>query len=142
MAAAWPRKADAAAAPTDGPLLKLQGLAELKKMIGGQLVQALDAQRLDKGAWQLAVFVAEELAQVSADGGAQVSLPVFLSPHDVRAAYDRYGVPPAALEKVKVMELRQLLAMMLEGTPDAVNPWRAVAFIASPDASKLAQELL
>ena len=41
----------------------------------------------------------------------------------------------------QVLELRQLLQLMMRETPDAVNPWRAVQFIASPAALELAHEL-
>jgi len=68
-------------------------------------------------------------------------LPIFLNPNDVRAAYDSVGLPAEALSRVKVLELRQLLDMMSQETPDAVNPWRAVRFVASAAATKLAQEL-
>ena len=56
-------------------------------------------------------------------------------------AYQQAGVPEKALERVQVLELRQLLKMMSEEAPDAVNPWRATRFVASPSAAKLAQEL-
>lgn len=103
-------------------------------------VTALRGQGLDPGAWQLAVFIAEELSQ-STPEGEQTLLPVFLSPNDVRAAFNKNGLQEKALERVNVLELRQLLRSMLEPTPDAVNPWRAVQFVASREAIALAQDI-
>ena len=86
------------------------------------------------------MFLAEELSQ-STEEGEQTLLPVFISPNDVRAAYAKVGLAAERLNSVKVLELRQLLKMMGEETPDAVNPWRAVQFIPSPASIKLVQEL-
>ena len=36
---------------------------------------------------------------------------------------------------------RSALEAYAKATPDAVNPWRAVTFFASPDAAKLAESL-
>ena len=136
----WPRKADSALPSGDAPRLKLQGSREVTAAVGPQLVTALKGQGLDAGTWQLAVFIAEELSQAGPEG-EQILLPVFLNPNDVRAAFDKVGLPPKALERVNVMELRQLLRSMLEPAPDAVNPWRAVRFVPSPEAMALAQDL-
>ena len=108
--------------------------------IGTQLVTALKGDSLDPGLWQLGVFIAEELAQASAEG-EQILLPVFLDARDVQAAFDKVGLPPKALEGVKVLELRQLLKAMGEPAPDAVNPWRAVRFMPSHSAVQLRQEV-
>ena len=140
MANGWPRKADSPAESGDGPRLKLKPSRDVTSMIGEQLVSALKGAGLDPGLWQLAVFLAEELAQATPEG-EQTMLPIFLHPNDVRQAYDKVGIPPEALNRVKVLELRQLLKMMSEETPDAVNPWRAVRFLTSPAAIQLAQEL-
>jgi len=141
MSDSWPRKAaDASVATVGAPRLKLQGPREVTTAVGPQMVDALKVQGLDPGTWQLAVFIAEELSQ-STPEGEQILLPIFLNPNDVRAAFDKLGVPAKALEGVKVMELRMLLQSMSEPTPDAVNPWRAVRFIASPDAVALAQDI-
>ena len=137
----WPRQSDSPpSVDPAAPRLKLQGLREVQAALGEQLVTALKSENLSAGAWQAAVFIAEELMQASAEG-AQILLPVFLSPHDVQAAYERAGIPAKALEGVKVLELRMLLKHMAEGTPDAVNPWRATQFIASPASLKLAHDV-
>jgi len=141
MSDSWPTAADAPAPSAgDAPRLKLQGMRGVADAVGPQLINALKGEGLDPGSWQLACFIAEELAQ-STTGGQQVLLPVFLNPNDVRAAYAQRSIPAKALEEVRVMELRQLLKLMTEATPDAVNPWRAVKFFASPDAAKLAESL-
>ena len=139
VANGWPIKTDAPL-PTTEHRLKLQGPKEVKRLIGPQLLSALASAGLQAGIWQLGVFVAEDLAAASPEG-AQILLPIFLSPDDVRAAYEQAGLPPKALENIKVMELRQLLQVMAQGTPDAVNPWRAVQMITSAGNVKLAEEL-
>ena len=136
----WPRNANAVAASGAAPQRKLQGSREVVSAVGPQLITALRGQGLDPGAWQLAVFIAEELSQ-STPEGEQTLLPVFLSPNDVRAAFNKNGLQEKALERVNVLELRQLLRSMLEPTPDAVNPWRAVQFVASREAIALAQDI-
>lgn len=139
MADGWPRKADTPPV-SNGTRLKLKADRVVLATIGAQMVNALKGAGLDPGLWQLGVFLAEELAQATPEG-EQTLLPIFLNPNDVRAAYDSVGLPAEALSRVKVLELRQLLDMMSEETPDAVNPWRAVRFLASAAAIKLAQEL-
>jgi len=141
MSDGWPRESGAAvASSSDAPRLKLRGSTHVDRAIGSQLLAALKGQGLEAGLWRIGVFVAEDLAQATPEG-AQILLPVFLSPDDVRAAYAKAGIPANALEGVKVLELRQLLKAMLEGTPDAVNPWRATRFITSHAALQLAQEM-
>ena len=137
MSNGWPQKH---AMPGGGPRLKLKAAREVVSTIGSQLVSALQQAGLDPGLWQMAVFLAEELAQATPDGD-QTVLPVFIHPADVQAAYSKAGIPADALSRVKVLELRQLLQMMLDETPDAVNPWRAVRFLPSPAAIELAQKL-
>ena len=143
MCDGWPRaSSDVApvAASDDAPVLKLKGLREVAGAIGDQLVNALKSQGLAVGNWQVAVFIAEELAQATPEG-AQIAMPVFLNPNDVRDAYAQAGIPEKALANVKVLELRQLLKYMGEATPDAVNPWRATRFYSSASAMKLAHEV-
>lgn len=139
MSDGWPQKVDAPSSD-DGPRLKLKGLSEVTTMVGPQLVKALDGAGLNPGLWQVAVFVAEELAQATTEG-EQTMLPIFLSPNDVRAAYDKLSISPEALSRVKVLELRQLIQMMTAETPDAINPWRAAQFLTSPSAIQLAHQL-
>ena len=141
MSDSWPRRAaDATAASGDAPRLKLKGLREVSAAIGPQMIDALKGDGLDVGTWQLGVFMAEELAQADPEG-TQILLPIFLSPSDVQAAYEKAGIPATALQRVKVLEIRQLLKMMLEPTPDAVNPWRATQFITVRRSMELAQSL-
>ena len=135
----WPVKTNAPL-PVADHRLKLQGPKEVKRLIGPQLISALQSAGLHAGIWQLGVFVAEDLAAASPEG-AQILLPIFLNPDDARAAYEQAGLPSKALENIKVMELRQLLQLMAQGTPDAVNPWRAVQMITSTGNAKLAEEL-
>ena len=73
------------------PRLLLRGFREVAAGgIAAQLVAAMRGQRLDPGPWQLAVFMAEELAQATPEG-TQILLPVLLCPSDVRAAYEEYS---------------------------------------------------
>lgn len=141
MSDGWPRKADSPPVSKLSARLKLKGDRGVFATIGTQLFTALKGAGFDPGLWQLGVFLAEELAQATAEG-EQTMLPIFLHPDDVRAAYDSVGLPGEALSRVKVLELRQLLDMMSQETPDAVNPWRAVRFVTSAAATKLAQELV
>ena len=69
-------------------------------------------------------------------------LPIFLSPYELRDAYEKYNVPKHAYERgPKTMDLRSLVANMLAAPEEYPNPWRAVEFVPTRAAIELAQEL-
>ena len=71
--------------------------------------------------------------------GDQRALPIFLSPLDLRDAYEAAGVLKGAVAQSgpKVLELRVLVKHMLDEPKEYPNAWRAVDFIPTPNAKKL-----
>lgn len=133
--------------------LRLRATAAFLEPIEAQLVEALEREGLGAGEWRLPVFIGEELAQAApapavaaAAGGsdnAMTMLPVFLSPYELRDAYQARNVPKQAYAKgPKTMDLRSLVANMAAEPHEYPNPWRAVEFVASRAAAELAQELV
>lgn len=122
--------------------LKLQGNSDILRQCEPLLIEALKKQGLDPGCWRLPVFLATELAQTG-DDGAQLLLPVFMNPHDVKEQYEKVGLPniQEALASLNVMDVRQLLSHMAAEPVDAINPWRAVEFFAQSDALELGAKL-
>lgn len=141
MCGGWP---DSTASEYDGKLL-LQGDQEIVKHVDPQLIQAIKHQGLDPGAWRLPIFVGDALAQTegSEEEGTlrQSALPVFFSPYDLKAAYEKVGVPLPE-PGPKLMDLRQLVAYMAAEPEEFPNPWRAVEFITSTSAAELAKNLV
>jgi len=144
MCGGWPGETS----PSDGrQALKLQGPSAFRTPVEPQLIQALKQQGLAPGSWRLPVFIGEELAQgtpgLGGDAeGTMARLPVFLSPYDLKAVYERYNVPKHAYAKgPQVMDLRMLVDHMASEPKEYPNPWRAVEFVCSPDAGELAKEL-
>ena len=122
--------------------LRIQGSQALMKPIEAQLVASLKQASIDPGAWQLPVFMGEELAQAGPDGD-QRALPVFMDPFDLKDAYEKAGAltKEVAARGPKVLELRMLAGYMADEPKEYPNAWRAVQFIPSTEAAKLAGEL-
>ena len=122
MCGGWP-SSDASASGYDGKL-RLQGSQKLVRPIEAQLVGSLKQAGIDPGAWQLPVFMGEELAQQGPEG-EQRSLPVFMSPYDLRDAYEKAGVlsKAVAARGPKTLELRMLVGSAQKGLqPRALVP--------------------
>ena len=107
--------------------------------IQSALINALKQDGIDPGAWQVPMFIGEELAQAGGEG-EQRALPIFLSPYDLRDAYTQAGVlegSSAAQTGPKVLELRMLVKYMLDEPKEYPNAWRAVEFHPTANAKKL-----
>jgi len=122
--------------------LKITGTREVVSQCKVLLAEALQKAGFDGGSWTLPVFIGEELARTG-ESGEQMSLPIFLSPHHLRATYERVGVGKEAMQKgPKALDLRMLVAQMAAATNEIPNPWRAVEFVAQPEAVELANKLV
>mmetsp|Transcript_80613 Transcript_80613/g.146997 ORF Transcript_80613/g.146997 Transcript_80613/m.146997 type:complete len:334 (+) Transcript_80613:72-1073(+) len=135
----WPRK-EVSEDPGHG-ILKLQAPKALLQHCDAQLAESLRKQGLDPGSWRVPVFIGEALAQAGPNG-EQLALPIFFSPQDLQQAYMMAKVPQSEMERgMSVMDIRQILARMEEEPVDFPNPWRAVQFVTTPSAIKLATDL-
>mmetsp|Transcript_45643 Transcript_45643/g.126684 ORF Transcript_45643/g.126684 Transcript_45643/m.126684 type:complete len:170 (+) Transcript_45643:129-638(+) len=111
--------------------LRLQGNMPLLKETSPRLLELLADAGIDAGAWQLPIFLCEELQSPNI-------LPVFLSPQDLAATWEKSGRTKEELpEGITMMDLRMLVAQMQ--TED--NPWRIVQFVGSQEAYELVSEL-
>ena len=131
--------ADAAA--YDGTL-KLAPHKAFAEPIFDQLVASVRQENMEAGAWAVPTFVGEELAQAGSDG-EQRALPIFMSPYDLRDAYEKVGVLSGKVAQTgpRVMELRVLAKHMLAEPKEYPNPWRAVQFVPTRPAVELARKL-
>ena len=69
--------------------------------------------------------------------------PAVLSPYDLKDAYEKVGQmsKEVAARGPKVLEIRMIAKHMMDEPKEFPNPWRAVKFVPSPDAIRLATEL-
>lgn len=131
----WPEddspSLQAGSSPFTGEL-RLQGNMPLTKETTPRLKEMLSDAGIDAGAWQLPIFLCEELQSSSV-------LPVFLSPADLAATWEKSGRKKEDMpEGITMMDLRMLVAQMQTEGP---NPWRAIHFVASQAAYELVREV-
>jgi len=111
--------------------LRVQGNMPLMKETTPRLTELLEEAGIDKGGWQLPIFLCEELQSSS-------MLPVFLSPADLAATWEKSGRKKEDLpEGITMMDIRMLAAQMQ--TED--NPWRVIQFVGSQEAYELVREI-
>ena len=137
MCGGWP----GAKADYDGRL-RLKASKAFLEPIEKPLIAQMQQEGVEIGEWRLPIFIGEELAQ-SDENGAQVALPCFLSPYDLKDAYEKVGQmsKEVAARGPKVLEIRMIAKHMMDEPKEFPNPWRAVKFVPSPDAIRLATEL-
>jgi len=130
-------------APDYDGVLKLAPTKAFVEPIRTQLVSSLKQEQLAPGAWVMATFIGEELAQAGPEG-EQRALPVYMSPHDLRDAYAKAGVlnGPVAQTGPRVLELRVLVKHMLDEPKEYPNAWRAVEFVPTGEARELLRQLV
>lgn len=126
-------KPSAEAKSPDGDVieLRLQGNHALTKAAGPKLVKMLDDMGIDKGCWQLPLFICDKLQSPKI-------VPVFLNPRDLAKMWERSGRKKEDLpEDISVMDIRMLVKQMQTDE----NPWSIFHFVGSVDAVKLAAEI-
>lgn len=111
--------------------LRLQGNHALVKAAEDKLQKMLDDMGIDKGCWQLPLFICEKLQSPKI-------VPVFLNPRDLAKMWERSGRKKEDLpDDISVMDIRMLVQQMQ--TDD--NPWKIFHFVGSIESVKLAAEI-
>lgn len=140
MCGGWPDDEDGEAS-YDG-ILRLAPSKAFVEPIETQLEDSLRQAGIAAGTWVVPTFVGEELAQAGPEG-EQRALPIFMSPYDLRDAYEKAGAlnGKVAQSGPRVLELRMLVQYMLDEPKEYPNAWRAVEFVPTAAAVELARLL-
>ena len=123
--------AEAKSPDGDAIELRLQGNHALCKAAGPKLEKMLDDMGIDKGCWQLPLFICDKLQSPKI-------VPVFLNPRDLAKMWERSGRKKEDLpEDISVMDIRMLVKQMQTDE----NPWKIFHFVGSVDSVRLAAEI-